>query len=242
MVAAFAACKKQTLLTYNADDNIYFFYKHINQRLDSVDFSFAYSPATVQDSILNIQVGITGAPVNEDRSFTIAVDPSSTAQANVHYVLPEKFVMRAGNLVDSFAVKLVRAPDLQTNKPFLRLNLVADNNFHTDIKAITGTIDSINALSFKINLSDQLTQGNYWTGTLSNYFGTFSVKKLRLINQVAGMPLDYVVNGIFDLNMAARCASWAITMSRYLNDQQQAGQTVYDEDGVTPMTMGAGYL
>lgn len=242
MVAAFAACKKQTLLTYNADDNIYFFYKRSNLRQDSVDFSFAYSPATVTDSILNIQVAVTGAPVNTDRSFTIAVDPSSTAQANVHYVLPDKFVLRAGNLVDSFAVKLLRTPDLQTNIPFLRLNLVPDHNFHTDIKAITGTLDSINALSFKINLSDQLTQGNYWTSVFATYFGTFSVKKLRLINQVAGMPLDYVLNGLYDLNMAARCASWAITMSRYLDDRQQAGQTVYDEDGVTPMTMGAGYL
>ena len=242
VAGVFAACKKQQLLTYNAEDNIYFFYERVTSRLDSIDFSFAYSPATITDSTVNIQVAITGTPVNADREFMITTDPSSTAKPGVDYVLPEKFVIRAGNLVDSFPVKLIRTPDLQTNTLSLKLNLTANSNFHTDIKAITTTLDSINALSFKINLSDVLTPGNYWTSIYSTYFGAFSVKKLRLLNQVTGMPLDYVINGLYDLNMSARCAAWAITMSRYLKDQQNAGQPVYEDDGVTLMVMGTSYL
>lgn len=241
IAGAFAACEKQQLMTYNAPDNIYFFYKRINQRLDSLDFSFAYSPASVTDSTINIQIAVTGAPVNNDREFVITVDPSSTAKPGVNYVLPEKLVISAGSLVDSFPVKLIRTADLQTNKLFLKLNLNANDNFHTDIKAITSTLDSINALAFKINLSDVLTQGNNWTSIYGTYFGPFSVKKLRLLNQVAGMPLDYVINGIYDLNLNARCAFWAITMSRYLKDQQNAGTPVYEDDGSTLMVMAASY-
>jgi hypothetical protein len=236
IAGVFAACKKQQLLTYNADDNIYFFYKRVTSRLDSIDFSFAYSPATITDSTINIQVAVTGTAVNTDREFVITADPSGTALPGVNYVLPEKFIMRAGSLVDSFPVKLIRTPDLQTQSLFLKLNLIPNNNFHTDIKAITGILDSINALSFKVNLSDVLTSGNYWNSIYSAYFGTFSVKKLRLLNQVTGMPLDYVITGIYDLNLSARAAAWAITMSRYLKDQP-----VYEDDGVTLMVMGTNY-
>lgn len=235
------ACKKQQLLTYDADDNIYFANMHITMRMDSVNLSFAYSPATVTDSTIYVQVAVTGTPKSADREYVINVDPSSTAQVGTNFVLPDKFVLHAGGLKDSFPVKLLRTPDLETNSLSLKLNLASNSEFHTDIKAITGVLDSINALSFKINLSDILSQGTYWTSIMQNYFGTFSVTKLRLINQVTGMPLDYVNTGIYDLNLNARCASWAITMSRYLKDQAAAGHPVYEDDGVTLMTMGTSY-
>lgn len=242
MVAGiFCACKKQQLLTYNAPDNIYFFYKRSNLRLDSLDFSFAYSPLSVKDSIVKVPFAVTGTPSAADREFIVTVAAGSTAKAGVNFVLPEKFVLGAGKLIDSFPVKVIRTADLQQNKLSFSLNLVANNNFHTDIKSITGTLDSINTLAFKINISDVLTQGNFWTGIFNTYFGAFSIKKLRLINQVAGMPLDYVNTGIYDLNLNARCAGWAITMSRYLKDQQKAGNPVYEDDGVTLMVMGAAY-
>jgi hypothetical protein len=241
IAAVFYACKKQELITYNADNNIYFANMHITTRIDSLDLSFAYSPATVTDSTVYLQVEATGTSRKTDREFAITVDPSSTAQAGTDYVLPDKFILHAGNQKDSFPVKLLRTPALQTNKLSLRLNLSPNNNFHTDIKAITGLLDSINALSFKINMSDVLTSGNYWSGVFQPYFGVFSIKKLKLINQVTGMPLDYVNTGIYDLNLSARCANWAITMSRYLKDQAQAGTPVYEDDGVTLMTMGTSY-
>lgn len=242
MVAGiFAACKKQQLLTYNAPDNIYFFYKRSNLRMDSLDFSFAYSPLSVKDSIVKIPFAVTGIPVSKDREFAVTVAADGTAKAGVNFVLPEKFVLGAGKLIDSFPVKLIRTADLQQNILSFKLNLVPNSNFQTDIKSIVGTLDSINTLAFKINISDVLTQGNYWTGVFNPYFGTFSVKKLRLLNGIAGMPLDYVNTGIYDLNLNARCAGWAITMSRYLKDQQKSGKPVYEEDGVTLIAMGVAY-
>jgi len=235
-----AACKKEQLMTYNAPDNIYFFYKKITQRLDSVNCSFAYSPATVKDSTIMVPFTVTGVAASTDREFVVTADPASTAKAGTHYILPAKFVLAAGRVIDSFPVKLIRTPDLQTGAVQLKLNMSANSNFHTDIKGIVGIVDSINALAFKINISDILTQGNNWAGIYSTYFGTFSVKKWRLLNQVTGIPLDYTVTGIYDLNLNARCAYFAINMSRYLKDQAAAGKTVYEDDG-TPMVMNPTY-
>jgi hypothetical protein len=97
-------------------------------------------------------------------------------------------------------------------------------------------------VSFRLILSDQLGPGNNWAGVFAAYFGAFSVKKVRLINEVAGMPLDYYTTGwLTDLQLSARAPLWAITTSRYLADQKAAGHTVYEDDGVTPMTMGITY-
>ena len=235
------ACKKESLLTYNASDNIYFFYKKSGLRLDSVNFTFAYSADGVKDSNVMVPFSVTGIPAKDDREFTITVDPSSTAQAGIHYVMPAKFVLAAGRLIDSFPIKLLRAPDLQKGTLFLRLNLQPNDHFQTDIKVIEGLLDSINPLSLKINITDILGPGTYWTGILQAYFGAFSVKKVKLLNQVTGMPIDITINGIYDLNLNAKCAYYAISMSRYLKDQAAAGKTVYEDDGVTPMAMNASY-
>jgi hypothetical protein len=121
------------------------------------------------------------------------------------------------------------------------LNLQPNNSFQTDIKVIEGLLDSINPLSLKINITDILGPGTYWTGILQGFFGAFSIKKVKLLNQVTGMPIDITINGIYDLNLNAKCATYAIAMSRYLKDQTAAGKTVYEDDGITPMAMNASY-
>ncbi|OQP47455.1 hypothetical protein A4H97_08155 [Niastella yeongjuensis] len=239
-VVVLDACKKESLLTYNASDNIYFYYKKSGLRLDSINFTFAYSPNSVRDSNVMVPFAVTGVPAKEDREFIITVDPSSSAQVGTHFLLPGKFVLGAGKLVDSFPVKLLRTPDLQKGTMFLKLNLQPNGKFQTNIQIIEGLLDSINPLTLKINVTDILGPGSYWAGIFQGYFGIFSVKKVNLLNQVTGMPIDITINGIYDLNLDAKCAYYAISMSRYLKDQTAAGQTVYEDDG-TPMAMSANY-
>ena len=237
LLFAGAACKKQQLLTYSIKDNIYFNYAPLAARMDTANVSFAYSPLSVQDTTILIPIQVTGVPKGQDRTFIITVDPSSTETATGHYTLPAQFIMPAGKLIDSLPVKLHRAADLQDTVKTLILNLEPNQNFNTDIKAL-GTIG---VLSFKINASDILLAGPYWNSIFATYFGTFSVKKLQLMNQIVGMPLNFPITGIYDLNLSADASLYAIAMSRYLKDQAAAGNTIYEDDGVTPMTMGAGY-
>jgi hypothetical protein len=238
------SCKKETLLTYDINDNIYFKYLTSGQPVDSAAFSFAYSPASVKDSVFKIPFAITGAPANHDRTYSIiVVDSNTTAVAGQHYILPAAFIVHAGRIVDSLPLKLLRAPDLQTKTIQLKLALRESSDFKTNVQAVYGNVaGSVNVVSFRLLLSDQLGPGNYWSGVFAAYFGAFSVKKVRLINQVAGMPLDYYTTGwLTDAQLSARAPLWAIITSRYLSDQKAAGQTVYEDDGVTQMTMGTSY-
>jgi hypothetical protein len=236
------SCKKEKLLTYDTKDNVYFnFVQNITNRLDTLNISFAYSPATVQDSTFLMPVTVTGAPKDVDREYSLIVDPSSTASAADHYVLPQKFIIRAGKLTDSFPVKLLRTKDLQDTAKNIILTLHPNDNFNTDFQKIPVTGDTLNTLTFKLNVSDILQAGPYWTSVFATYFGTFSVKKVQLMNQVVGMPLNFPIVGLSDLNLAADASFYAISMSRYLQDQAAAGLTIHENDGITPMTMGASY-
>ncbi len=236
------ACKKEKLLTYDAPDSIYFQLMHITTQIDSTSLSFAYSPASVQDSTIMIPVAVTGVAAKTDREYSVAVDPASTAKQGTHYVLPSKFVLPAGVLIDSFPVKFTRTTDLQDTTLKLVLDLKQNVSFHTDIPIFIGS-DTVNALSVTISVSDIMVPGPYWTSIFNAYFGSFSVKKVKLLNQVTGMPLDFPINGIFyaGLTFGAQASNYAITMSRYLEDQAASGHTVYEDDGVTPMVMAASY-
>ncbi|ANI88660.1 hypothetical protein A9P82_04780 [Arachidicoccus ginsenosidimutans] len=238
-----ASCKKDTLLTYDAKDNIYFNWGGTPQqvRYDSVSVSFGFSPESVKDTTIMIPMAVTGSAANTDREFNISVDPASTEIAATHYVLPTSFVMHAGKVLDSFPVKLLRAADLEDTVQTLILNLSPNDNFNTDIKIFPGNgiSDTVNALQLRLFVADGLTAGPYWNNC-AYYFGTFSVKKVRLLNTVTGMPLDFPSHGIiYDLGSSAEATLYAITMNRYLQDQAAAGHPVYEDDGVTLMTMGA---
>jgi hypothetical protein len=237
------SCKKEKLITYNTEDNIYFKYTVTNNFIDTANFSFGYSPLSVQDSVFRIPVFVTGAPADHDRVYKVAAVPEgTTAIAGTNYVLPSPAVFRAGRVTDTLTIKFLRAANLQQGAKKLQIRLLPSEELKTGITSFSTIVTGeLNILNFRFNISDEIGPGNSWTGVFQTYFGNFSVKKVRLINTVAGMPLDYYTTGwLTDLNLAARAASWAIFMSRYLADQKAAGNTILDEDG-TEMMMGPAY-
>lgn len=238
-----AGCKKDTIFTYNAPDDVYFNVSSQGQPVDTTDFTFAYAPVTVTDSVYKMALKITGPVSDHDRTFKVSVDTGTTAVSGKHFTLPETFTFHANMLLDTFPLKIMRTVDLQTQPVVLRIKLEPTTDFHVDLGSlVTNFGDTVSLVSFKMNLSDILGRGSYWDGIFATYFGTFSVKKVRLINQIAGMPLDYYTTGwLTDLNLSARASFYAITVAQYLNDQHAAGNTIYEDDGVTPMTMGAAY-
>jgi hypothetical protein len=241
-------CKKEKLLTYDTANSIYFDYQTNagSVRTDSINLTFAYSSASVVDSNVMIPVHVTGGPFKADRVYSVQADPSSTAKAGTHYTLPDKLVLPSGSLRDSFPIKFIRTADMQSNTLELILHLVPSRDFSTNIQWLDASTDyisgdSVNGVTIKIYVSDILQAGPYWTNVFAAYFGNFSVKKMQVLNQISGMPLNWPLLGLYDLNFGAKTALYAIETSRYLNDQHAAGQTVYEADGVTPMTMGVQY-
>lgn len=243
VLGLFSSCKKEKLMTYNTENNIYFKYTVTNNFIDTANFSFGYAPLSVQDSVFRIPVFVTGPPADHDRVYNvIAVPDSSTAVAGTNYVLPSPALFRAGRVVDTLTIKFLRAANLQQGAKKLYLRLQPSDELKTGITSFaTNIVGELNILNFRFNITDDIGPGNYWTGVFQPYFGTFSVKKVRLINSIAGMPLDYYTTGwLTDLNLNARATTWAIFMTRYLADQKTAGNTILDEDG-TEMMMGVAY-
>ena len=248
-----ASCKKETLMTYDASDNIYFNYTYLTQSgpmyyADSLNVTFAFSDSTHKDSILRIPVAITGSAKNTDRNFDVMVDASSTAMASTDYVLPSTFVVHAGRTTDTILLTLKRTLALRTNTLFFTLRLKANDQFKTQIKYRSRVSNDLRFISpgdtsqtqtFKVFMSDQLQAGPYWS-SYSYYFGEFSEKKVRLINQIAGMPLDYWSVELYSSSQHQSNALYYAGLTfRYLSDQAYNGNTIFEADGVTPLRMGS---
>lgn len=66
-------------------------------------------------------------------------------------------------------------------------------------------------------------------------FGDFSAKKFKLICDVMDIEREKFLDYEY---MGYRSSYIAKYMNRYLADEKAAGRTVYEEDGITEMTMG----
>jgi hypothetical protein len=250
-----ASCKKETLMTYNASDNIYFNYTYLTTSgpmyyADSLSVTFAFSDSTHQDSVLRIPVAITGTAKSTDRNFDVTVDAGATAMASTDYVLPASFIVHAGRTTDTILLTLKRTLALKTNTLFFTLRLKENNEFKTQIQyrsrvsndlTFIAAGDTSSTQTFKVLISDQLVAGTYWS-SYNYYFGDFSEKKVRLMNQIAGMPLDFWSVDLYSSDQQSNNAPYYAGLTfRYLSDQAYNGNAIFEADGVTPMTMG-GYF
>jgi len=237
------SCKKDHLLTYDMADSIYFEQGNVQYgNVDSLGLTLAYTDTSVHDSIVYVHVYVTGSPVNTDRSFNVSVDSTSTAILNKHFTLPSAFVVHAGLVSDSFPVTLYKTADIQDTSVQVVLDLKPSTAFNTNLKWDQDYSDPsdtamVSLLSYKIVFSDVLSEGQWWPLIYVSYFGTYSVKKIQLLNSVAGMPLAFYTTSD---NSSAQSAYYAVTMARYLDQQAAAGDTVYEANG-TVMTMAASY-
>ncbi len=237
-----ASCKREPLTTYNTADNVYFNYNTgFNAYRDSMHFSFANRDASVQDTILLVPFAVTGVAAVKDRPFKLVVDPTSTAVAGTHYELPEALI-RAGKVQDTLRLRFKRTADLTSGKKKLVLRLEPNEFFKTALTyRVINTVapDSVDMLSFSIGASDILDAGPFWDGTYAAYFGTFSIRKVKLIHDLLGMPLDFWTVSP-DNQRRASAIYYASSTSRYLKDEAAQGNIILDEDG-TPMKMGPAY-
>ncbi|MCZ4243182.1 DUF4843 domain-containing protein [Pedobacter punctiformis] len=199
---------------------------------DSVAISFSLSKA--QDSIQPIIIAATGAPVNEDREYKMVIDPASTAIAGKHYVaLPQSFTIKKNKVRDTIPLKLIRTADIQTTGVTLFFNLEPNQNFVTEMK--DKIIDKLSGkkmsfIKYRLYINDILKKPGRW---LDTYLGTFSKKKLMLMAQVINLDPIYLDKSV----AVGEVAAYGKYMQRYLNEQKNAGNTIYEEDG-TEMAMG----
>jgi hypothetical protein len=234
----FFACKQRGLLTYGPPDTIFFQDSASGIFTDTAMLTFAYSDPTVTDTSFGIFVFATGGPVGYDRVFSIAVDPASSAVAGQEYVLPDSCVFHANHVKDTLSIKFLRAAVLKDSTFHLILNLKSNQNFQVNLPFTYDIFgDTVSATTFTVGVNDILTDGPYWS-IFQTYFGAFSVKKVELMNQIVGLPLNFWISD--NLQTSSAAIVYAINFTKYLNAQAAAGDTVYDSPGV-PMVMGTGF-
>lgn len=242
ILVVIVACKREPLITYNTPDNIFFYYKLSTGHYynDSMDVPFAIRSANLRDTTLSIPLGVSGTPAAFDRSYSVVADPASSAVEGIHYELPD-LKIHAGVVKDTLRLLLKRAADLTAGKKKLILRLQPNEYFQTDLRYWkSSTRDSVPMLQFTVTVSDLLEAGPYWQSVYTRFFGKFSKKKMYLINERLGMPLDFWYDPVLTTNGRGLATYYAAITARYLAEQADLGNTIIDEDGF-PMKMGVAF-
>lgn len=249
------SCTKEKLMTYDAQDNVYFnclvdadvAHGLTGRYVDSLTFSFAFAEPSVTDSVIALPLAVTGAATTTDRNYKIQADPMSTAVAGTHYELPASFVIRAGRTLDTMYVKWKRTAEMKTKPVTLWLQLMPTEQLKTQLLYRSGSAavqtftinadDTIRLDRFKMEVSDLLSEGPYWS-SYSRFFGTFSEKKVTLLSQIAGMPLNFWSIPFSVSGQDSYALFYGGFMHRYLVDQAANGNPIFEADGITRLRMG----
>lgn len=235
----FTSCNQEEIETFKDTDNIYFSpsvfaipISGVNVLTDSVGISFGLENPLIIEKMYKIPIRVQGKLSDVDRKVKVTVDPSSTAVQGTHFTLPDNIVMRAGHEVDTIEVKIKRTPDMKDKSMLLVLNLEENESFTTKMKTrITNVLTgkTMSYISFKISFDDKLTVPPGW---FSGFLGTFTAKKFFLM-----CDLMHLEPSMFNQKLGSSGLSisdiqyYQSFMKRYLTDQKEQGNIIYEEDG-----------
>lgn len=241
MCVSIIACKKSEIEAYHGQEVIYFndlLSNSVSQR-DSVILSFARMSDTAVDTIFNIPVAIMGKPVNRDRYFKVQVDQAaSTAIAGKYYdALPEQVLFKAGSVNGVLPIKIHRDKEMLKQIFSLTIQLVGNGDFQVNAAPANIGTTVVRRDRYKVLMTDILIKPDWWSSSVDSYFGTFSRKKVGVIETAAGYNLSQIEPYVLKydwpfVNAVAR------TTQVYLNYQNAIGNTIMDENGQA-MSMGS---
>lgn len=233
-------------------------------------YSFGFVPVTQKFATPDLWVSVIGGtPVNYDRSFSIQViKDSTTAVAGVDYELPASFAIKAGQLSERIQLKLLRTAPLLTKAAKLALKLIPGESFKDatqystqdviDRVVASGSGSATNKVGkivydiVKVSFDDIQGEPPYWeyyanNYTYQDYMGKYSRKKMDLLINVAGMPIDFFVLGPAGMTASGTFSQrflfdsmvdkYKRILNAYLAEQSAKGTPVLEADG-TPMNLG----
>lgn len=219
-----ACIKHDEIATYSGIDNIYF------PTSETKLVTMAYTP-DISDTLVRVPIAVIGKPEGTDRPYQLQVAANSTAREGQHFDFRNKnFYIPANGLKDTVEIILHKTSDLKTDTVALILELVANEAFQTEMRS---TVDEETSfIHYTILSTDMLTRPVAWNDAL---LGMFSAKKFLLMGELLHLELtDFNSTA---LTTTADIRYYSEFMKRYLNAQRLAGNTIYEEDGVTEMRM-----
>lgn len=145
---------------------------------DSMEYSFASSPASVQTFDVEAQVVVEGKRADVERTVYLKVDKEATTADAGFYYVPESVVIPAGEGTAKFIIRLNRDAKLTQQKYYLQVSLDdSRSDLHTGVKDWG---------KLRIKFSDILSRPSNW-GDLEEFFGaSYSEVKHRFIIDTLG--------------------------------------------------------
>ncbi|MBL1409430.1 DUF4843 domain-containing protein [Sphingobacterium faecale] len=213
---------------------------------DSIIYSFENDAQTVTTRIINVPVRTLGNTSDQDRPFKVKVS-GGTAKEGIDYEpLLESYSIPAGKSSFNIPVRLKRTPLLSQKRLTIDFELVENQNFKLllpELKNI-GNNKTMIATKFRISFSEIIKESFYYSIFGPEYFGDWSVKKNKLLNELMGWKSsDWENAGASGAPISlGRFPYAAEVLKGYLEDNLQANTPVYEEDGVTLMQLGPEYM
>lgn len=212
-------CTEQKIGTYTGEHYVSF---KNDIKTDSIVTSFFFFPF---DETLRIPVPVAlgGMPLESDRQFVVSVDKELTTALDKNYDI-ESSVFRKGFVEDTVWVKLFKTPELETKAYDLVLKIEANDFFESGPQ---------NRLRSKIVFSAIAARPEWWDSSVQkSYLGVYSDKKfLEFIKATDGEGAHF---GELEPDQRRRLA---IMFLNYLRKAKDSGNTIYEEDGKTEMTI-----
>ncbi len=161
--------------------------------ITDLSYSFVWGSATRQRDTVYLPVRVLGGPADYDRTadleqvFDSAATDNVQAKPSVHYVpfndegARKLLTVRAGRVIDSIGVIVLRDASLAKAAVRLRLRIKENNEFG---------VGETKKLERSIVISDLLEKPSAWDRTTDYYLGTYSTTKHQLMLKVVGGKVD----------------------------------------------------
>lgn len=184
---------------------------------DSLNFSFAVYPSSVQEQEMNMTLYVMGEATSTDRTAKLEIDASRTTASASQYILPETITVPAGKLEVPFIITLKRSENLTSQTVSLYLKVAENNDFKIGV---------VEQNHFCLKWNDILGKPKNWDTELTEFFGEYSYVKYRFI-------IDTIGFGEFGGNMTwSELMNYQIRMKTALdNYNATSAGPLKDENG-----------
>ena len=228
-ISFFSACQEEGIIVNGNDVSYVGFKKDMTTDTTAVCFRFyaLEEGADVKVAEVPIEVTVCGKVQHKDLEFTVSIDETLSTLPQSQCVLPERCVIKSGQLMDTIYVKLKSSPDLKDATKLLVLKVNAGGEVAEGIAIHSRAI---------VAATDRLFKPDWWSlldmydGTESSvdwyYLGTYSEEKYKMF--LEELQKDNVV---FDGKDRQVLRKYSLRLKYRLQELSDAGSPARDENG-----------
>lgn len=217
----------EEMMDYEGTDVVYLMHYERSGGYEYNTASVNLMDVTDSEMLFPLSVTISGQIRDYDRPYLIAAVDSSTAVAGEDYILPSGGVIKAGEYNDTIYVRLLKNDKLLNQEVKLIVKVLPNEHFTTDLSKYTTKRD-FDPCIFELTFTSMMSKPYWWFSE----HGTFSVKKITLINELFNMTYNDWAD-VAGARMEG--GSWRkfvrLKFCDYLLEQYQNHTPVLEDDG-----------